>query len=134
MSLQHINPPTLATSPGGHAQVIVATGSRLVVINGQVARDKDGNLVGGSDHVAQARQAFTNLRHALEAAGATGSDVVQYRLIIVNYSQDFIRAILDTAKEVFGDHPLVAPSVMVGATALGRPDLLVEVEAMAILD
>lgn len=133
MAIQRINPPTLSTSPG-FPQAIVAAGSRFVFINGQVARDKDGNLVGGSDHVAQARQAFTNLKHALEAAGATGSDVVQYRLTIVNYSQNFIGPILDAAKEVFGEHPLDAPSIMVGAVSLGRPDLLVEVEAIAVLD
>jgi enamine deaminase RidA (YjgF/YER057c/UK114 family) len=133
MALQRIDPPTLAPAPG-HTHVIVATGSRLVIVNGQVARDKDGKTVGGSDHVAQARQAFINLKYALEAAGATGSDVVQYRLTIVNYSQDFIGAILATSKEIFADHPIIAPSIMVGAVALGRPDLLVEVEAMAMLD
>lgn len=56
MSLEHINPADLPT-PQTYTQVIVATGSRLIFVAGQVAEDAQGNLVGAGDVAVQARRA-----------------------------------------------------------------------------
>ena len=60
MTLELINPEGLPT-PASYTQVIVATGSRLVFVAGQVADDADGSLVGRGDLVAQARRAFADV-------------------------------------------------------------------------
>lgn len=69
MTLQCINPDNLPT-PSSYSQVVVATGSKLVFIAGQEPEDEQGNLVLPGDLAGQARQVFTNLGHALDAAGA----------------------------------------------------------------
>ncbi len=132
MTIERIDSPNLFKSPGFPA-VTIASGGRTAFINGQVARDAAGLLVGSQDHVAQARQAFANLRHALQAAGACGSDVLQYRVTVVDCAPDLIGPIFATMREAFVDDPIEAPSILVGATMLGRPEYLVEIEAIAAL-
>ncbi len=61
----------------GYAQVSVATAGRIVCVSGQVARDADGQPVGGGDLAAQVEQAYTNLTLALEGAGAGFDDVAK---------------------------------------------------------
>ena len=106
----------------------------MVFVNGQVAKDADGSLVGAGDHAAQARQAFGNLKCALVAVGATGRDVVQYRLSVVDFSPVLLESILVAGRNVFSDNPIEAPSILAGVTALGRPAYLIEIEAIAVLD
>jgi enamine deaminase RidA (YjgF/YER057c/UK114 family) len=133
MVIRGLSPSSLPPAPGHH-QVVIAAGQHLIVVNGQVGRAADGTLVGPGDHIAQAAQAFTNLRHALQAAGATGLDVVQYRMAVVGYEDWMVGPIIDTGKQVFGDQWMVAPSILLGVSSLGRSDLLFEVECMAVLD
>ena len=68
MSVEVLNPEGLS-KPDMYRQVAVATGSRLVFIAGQVARDADGSPVGAGDLAAQTEQAFRNVAIAVEAAG-----------------------------------------------------------------
>ena len=61
--MQRLNPDDLLPPPGGrfaHA-VIVPQGARVAFVAGQVALDRAGNIVGGSDVAAQAHQCFSNL-------------------------------------------------------------------------
>ena len=77
--------------------------------------------------------ALRNLRTALEAAGATLADVAKFTIYMVDYSWDALEALTTAAKEVFGDpYPLTA-NTLVGVTSLWLPELLVEVEAVAII-
>jgi enamine deaminase RidA (YjgF/YER057c/UK114 family) len=76
MTLDVINPEDLA-KPASYTHVITARGSRLVFVAGQVADDARGELVGGNDLAAQARQAFANFGRALDAAGATPEQVAK---------------------------------------------------------
>ena len=72
MAKQFIHPEKLANFPKLFTQVVAveAGGAKTVYVSGQVAIDKDGNLVGKGDLGAQADQVFQNLALALEAAGA----------------------------------------------------------------
>jgi len=131
MTLETIDPPTLPT-PTGYSQVVVASGQRLVFVAGQVALDPDGNVVSPGDPVGQARQAFANVRAALEAVGATIADVTKVTWYVVGYSAELLPDLAAARREVFGDH---APaSTLVGVTGLARPEYLVEAEAVAVLD
>src|SRR5262249_31064397 len=110
----------------------VATGSRIVHISGQTAVDAEGNVVGAT-HLEQSRQALRNLRSALEATGATLADVAKFTTYIVDYSWDALEALMTAAREVFAEpYPLTA-NTLVGVSSLWLPELLVEVEAVAVI-
>src|SRR5512142_1499745 len=75
--IKRTNPPTLST-PTGYTHVVEVSGpAKTIYISGQIALDRNGNLVGGADMKAQAEQVFKNLEAALAAAGAKFSDVVK---------------------------------------------------------
>jgi enamine deaminase RidA (YjgF/YER057c/UK114 family) len=80
MTIEKIQPDKLfKRNVGGHvlySHVVVASGEKLVFVSGQLARDKDGNIVGPRDMRAQIRQVGENLKNALEAAGATLNELV----------------------------------------------------------
>lgn len=130
-SITTINPDDLAPLPGP-AHVIVAEGGRTIYVSGQTGVDIDGKVV-GSDHRSQSAQALRNLETALAAAGATMADVVRLGIYIVDYSDDALGAFVEAALEV-GDGALPSPtSTLVGVAALWQADVLIEVDAIAVL-
>lgn len=134
MTVQLIDPPALPQSPF-YRQVAVATGTRTVHMAGQVARTADGTPVGPGDLAAQVAQAYRNVGAALAAAGATFSDVAKLTVYVVDWDQSKLPAlgqgVAEVAEELGGD--VVRPITLLGVAALGEPDLLVEVEAVAVL-
>jgi enamine deaminase RidA (YjgF/YER057c/UK114 family) len=103
-----------------------------VYVAGQVAADADGKVVAPGDVVGQARQAFVNLRTALEAAGATIADVARVTWYVVGYRVELLPELAAARREVFGDH---APaSTLIGVESLATPEYLVEAEAVAVID
>lgn len=99
-------------------------------VSGTAAVDRDGNVVGGGDAGAQMRHCLEIVTGALRALGAEPRHVVRTRTYVVDISQ--WEAIGRAHGEVFGD---VRPATtMVQVAALIRPELLVEVEAEAIID
>lgn len=131
MTLELINPQELHT-PQSYTHVIVATGSRMVFIAGQVAEDASGTLIGRDDLAAQAQQAFTNVGHALAAAGARPSDVTKLTIYVAGYRPEYIPDISKARISVFGDHKPV--DALIGVETLFEPGYLIEVEAVAVVD
>ncbi|WP_231946686.1 RidA family protein [Auraticoccus monumenti] len=129
-----IDPPELPVSPF-YRQVAVASGSRTVYLAGQVARTADGSPVGPGDLAAQVAQAYRNVGAALAAAGATFADVAKLTVYVVGWSPDMLPALGEgvsrVAAELGGD--VSRPITLLGVASLGEPDLLVEVEAVAVL-
>ena len=120
----------MAKPVGPYAHVVTAPpGGRLVFCAGAVALDASGNVVGKGDIVAQTRQVMENLRLALEAAGATFTDVVK----ITNYVLDASEwpKVLPIRAECLRE-PYPA-STFVEVRALMYPDLLIEIEAVAVV-
>ncbi|WP_341770674.1 RidA family protein [Actinomadura rubrisoli] len=119
-----------------YRQVSVATGSKMVFIAGQVARDADGGKVGEGDLVAQVEQCYLNLGTALAAVGATFDDVVKLTVYAVELTTDklplFAEGVSRAAAKL--GVTIVPPLTGIGVTALAEPDLLVEVEATAVID
>jgi enamine deaminase RidA (YjgF/YER057c/UK114 family) len=130
MPLDMINPGGLVT-PAVYSQVVVATGGRIVFVAGQVAWDAQGNVVGTGDMAAQARQAYRNVRIAVLAAGGTVADVAKLTTFVVGYRPELRGVIAEARAEVFGDHR--PASTLVGVLALALPELLIEVEALAVV-
>jgi enamine deaminase RidA (YjgF/YER057c/UK114 family) len=125
----YINPPGLA-KPTGYTHVVVAADRRTVYIAGQVALDSGGNLVGGSDFKAQAEQVFANLRRALASVGASLADVVKSTTFITDAKQ--VPALREVrTRHLDPKHP--PASTLLVVSALARPELLIEIEAIAVL-
>ena len=128
--VKRTNPPTLST-PTGYTHVVEVTGpGKTVYISGQIALDKSGNLVGGGDMKAQAEQVFKNLAAALAAAGATFKDVVKMNTYTTDMTQ--VQAIREVRMKYFANIEPPA-STLVQVVKLARPDLLLEIEVIAVV-
>jgi enamine deaminase RidA (YjgF/YER057c/UK114 family) len=126
--LTHLNPEGVA--PGnGYSHVVTGPG-RWVAISGQVAFDAEGNLVGEGDAGAQAQQVFANLERCLAAAGATFAEVVKLNFYVTDVA--YLPAIR-VARDAHIDTANPPASTAVQVVALFRPDVLLEVEAYAVV-
>jgi enamine deaminase RidA (YjgF/YER057c/UK114 family) len=104
----------------------------LVFVAGQEPEDEQGNLVGPGDLAVQARQVFANLGRALAAAGAGPEQVTKITIFVVQYRREDLPAIEAGRVALFGDHK--PADTLVGVEALSRPEYLIEVEAVAVID
>ena len=131
MTLEQINPSDLPTPPA-YSHVIVATGGRLVFVAGQEPEDGQGKVVGLNDLAVQARQVFANLGRALAAAGARPDQVAKLTIFVVHHRPEYLPVIEDARVVLFGGHKSV--DTLVGGESLARPEYLIEVDAMAVID
>ena len=124
--MEFIQPRTLArpTGPGSHA--VKANG--WLYVSGQVAFNEEGEVVGQNDIRAQAEKALGNLRACVEAAGGTLQDIVELVIYMKNIA-DYRPAVTDARLRNFGGHR--PASTVIGVAALGHPDLLLEIKAIA---
>jgi enamine deaminase RidA (YjgF/YER057c/UK114 family) len=126
-TIQLLNPATLPPPPG-YSQVAVAHPGTLIVIAGQVALDTKGAVVGPGDFELQASQVFRNLMAALAAAGAGPRDLVKLTTFVTDISE---LALFRRVRDRFLDPSHLPASTLVQVPALFRPELLIEVEALA---
>lgn len=111
--------------PRGYIQCITA--GDLIFVAGQVGVDAQGQVV-SSEFAAQAEQALTNVRIALEAAGATPADVTAITLYLTDMSN--LPQLGPIRQRVLPG--LEATSTALEISRLARPELLVEVTVMAV--
>lgn len=109
----------------------VPAGSTLVFPAGACPLDAQGRTVAAGDVRGQAAQAVANLRTALEAAGASLQDVASTRVLVASSAQADLIAAWEVVRDAFGSHDV--PSTLMGVTALGYDDQLVEIEAVAAI-
>jgi enamine deaminase RidA (YjgF/YER057c/UK114 family) len=127
-TLTHINPPELHTNPAFTQAVRVPAGADLVFIGGQNGVDAEGRVV-GPDLAAQTRQAVTNLRACLDAAGAAVTDVVKWTVLCVE-GQDLSEGFA-AFREVWGERPNPPAITFAFVRGLAVSGALVEIEAVA---
>jgi enamine deaminase RidA (YjgF/YER057c/UK114 family) len=117
----------------GHAlysQVVIAEGKKFVFIAGVLSRDRDGNVVGAGDMRAQIVQVAENLRIALEVAGATFKDLVKTTTYVTDIDEFFKYP--EERSKIFGE--TLPTSTTVEVRRLSHPELMMEIEAVALLD
>ncbi|MFF4880731.1 RidA family protein [Micromonospora sp. NPDC000668] len=135
MAITLVNPEGLP-KVDTHRQVAVATGSKLVFLAGQVAVDADGGTVGVGDLAAQVEQCYLNVGTALAEVGGSFDDIAKLTVYIVDFTPDKMSLLVEgiaRAAAKLGITP-VPPITGLGVSALAGPDLLVEVDATAVLD
>ncbi|GHH93019.1 RidA family protein [Streptomyces capillispiralis] len=128
--LTRIPAPDGVAPAAQYTHVVTGTG-RLVAVSGQLPLDEDGGLVGEGDAGAQARQVFENLRRCLAAAGATFDDVVKLTYFVTDMAH--LPAVRAARAAHIPDDRLPAASA-VRVAGLVRPEFLMEIEALAVVD
>lgn len=129
MTRTHLNPPAIAAPGGRYSHVVQAAG--LTFIAGQTATTPDGQIAGPGDPVAQARQVYANLRAALDAVGGSLTDVVKQTIYITD--QSYLPAVQQGRGDAWPQDRAPTSTVVV-CKALARPEFLVEVEAIAVIE
>jgi enamine deaminase RidA (YjgF/YER057c/UK114 family) len=129
VSIQLIRSPLLTDQAPYAYAAVTAAAQKLIFTAGACPLDADGRTVAAGDVTAQAEQVMANLRTALEAAGATLTDVLKTTVYVATTNRADLGAAWQVVSRHFGPHD--APSTLVGVAVLGYPDQLVEVEAVA---
>ena len=125
------NPAGLAIPKGySHSAEVDLGKSKMLVLSGQVALNANGKLVGGSDVAKQTEQVFTNIKHIIEAAGGSMNDVIKLTYYLKDVSN--IQAVRDVRDKYINTKTPPA-STLVEVSKLFRGDVLIEIEATAIV-
>jgi 2-iminobutanoate/2-iminopropanoate deaminase len=129
MQKEQVNPWEWQNALGFSQAWRVEGASAILFVSGQASISGDGQLVGEGDFEAQTRQVFENLRTVVEQVGATLESIVKLTVFLTDMStlRDYGRI---KAEFFAGEQPA---SSAVGVTALARPEMMIEVEALAVL-
>jgi 2-iminobutanoate/2-iminopropanoate deaminase len=133
LNRQNIQPESLhQRTVGGlvlYSHVVSVEPKRLIFISGQLARDKNGDIVGAGDMRAQLRKVLENLSDALQSAGASLSDLVRTNTYVTDIDEYFRH--VDVRME-FYQHAMPT-STTVEVRRLAQRELMVEIDAIAAL-
>jgi 2-iminobutanoate/2-iminopropanoate deaminase len=117
------------TAQAPYSQAVITEGGRIVWLAGQVgAADSSGNSLAG-DFDGQVREVFARLSQTLEEAGGSLADMVTMTVFITDarYGDRFT----ELRKETFGDN--FPASALITVAGLARPEMLVEVQGIAMI-
>jgi enamine deaminase RidA (YjgF/YER057c/UK114 family) len=131
VSIERVNPPSLAR-PSGFAHAVIVTGGRMVFLAGQTALNSDGAIVGGTV-VEQFEHALANLLTALAAAGGQPTDLASLTVYAVDLAdyRAHGREIGAVWRRLAGrDYPAMAA---IGVSRLWDAAALVEVQGYAVV-
>ena len=117
---------------GMYSHGMIAPGGELLVVAGQVGMTADGQVAVG-DVVAQTKRALENVRAVVEAGGATMRDVIRLQTFLTRADDisGFMKARGELFPEYFPDR-VYPPNTLLVVSRLVRPELLVEIEAIAV--
>jgi enamine deaminase RidA (YjgF/YER057c/UK114 family) len=126
---QNLFPAGLSRPTGHWTTVTTARPGKLVFISGLTAKNERGEIVGAGDVRAQTRQVCENLAAAMRAAGGDLADIMRVDVYIRDMSG--FKDIHDIRREFFGPNP--PASTMVAVSGFTHPDMLIEINAIAVL-
>jgi enamine deaminase RidA (YjgF/YER057c/UK114 family) len=127
-----VTPKSFGAPLGMYSHGMVAPGGEIVVVAGQVGMGQGGQVAGG-DVVAQTKQALDNVRAVVEAAGCKMSDIVRLQTFLTHAGDidGFMKARAEVFPRYFPDGAY-PPNTLLIVSRLVKPELLVEIEAMAV--
>lgn len=126
-AMRLVDSPAVAEPPPGLFSNCLVVGG-TIHISGQHAGSAQGP-VGGGSMLEQSREAFRRVLALVTAAGGTADDVVKLTIYLCDITR---RAELSAARREFFTEPFPC-STLVGVNALAGPDLLVEIDALAVI-
>jgi 2-iminobutanoate/2-iminopropanoate deaminase len=119
-----------AAQARAYSQAVVSEGGRTIWLAGQVALEDDAGRPLAGDFDGQVRAVFARLGRTLEEVGARLSDIVTMTVFITDAR--FGDRFVELRKEIFGDD--FPASALITVAGLARPEMLVEVQAVAVAD
>jgi enamine deaminase RidA (YjgF/YER057c/UK114 family) len=127
-----ITPKGFGAPLGMYSHGVVASGGELVVVAGQVGMGPTGQ-VAVDDIVTQTKQALDNVRAVVEAGGCSMRDVVRLQTFLTRPEDiaGFMKARSEVFPALFPDG-VYPPNTLLVVSRLVRPELLVEIEAIAV--
>lgn len=129
--VEFANSPELAV-PNGYSYAAIVNSGKIVFLSGQAGLDRKGQMAGKNDFHAQAAQAFTNLKAALTAVGASFDTVVKLNYYVVGLNHDKLLALRDVRDQFVNKaHP--PASTLAGVQSLFREDAQIEIDAVAVV-
>ena len=129
MDVERINPSSMRPPAEYYAHVTKA--GNMVFVAGQAAVDKNNQMVGVGDITAQAEEVFQQLQECLRAAGTDLSHVVKLNTFLTRPEDN--RPVAAVRSKYFREAGLLPASTMVIVSRLARPEMLIEVECVAVL-
>ncbi|HEY8611252.1 MAG TPA: RidA family protein [Roseomonas sp.] len=128
MAIRKVTTPAVPEPPGEIFSQCLAVGN-TVHISGQHAGAPGGGVLGDGSALDQARHSFRKVIALIEAAGGKAADIVKVTIYLTRIED---RAAIGTARREFFSDPMPC-STLVGVNALVAPELVVEVDAIAVL-
>ena len=129
MTIERINPSSMRAPAEYYAHVTKA--GNMVFVAGQAAVDKDNKMVGVNDITAQTEEVFGQLQECLRAAGTDLSHVVKLNTFLIRPEDN--RPVAAVRSKYFSEAGLLPASTMVIVARLARPEMLIEVECIAVM-
>ncbi len=129
--VKHLNPDSMMKSPAFSQVIAVSGNARTIYVGGQNSVDRIGRVVGVGDIGKQAEQVMKNLKTALHAADADLEDIVKMTIYVVQGQplepgyEAFLRA-----WGIREERPTIS---VLYVAALGRPEVLLEIDAIAVV-
>ncbi|WAP52201.1 RidA family protein [Arthrobacter sp. ATA002] len=118
-----------------YAPVALTTGSRLVLLAGQASVRASGEVT-APDLAGQVHTSLGNIVTGVEGAGGTVDDIARLTIYVVGWTQEMAGDLFDglaRAQASDGYASPLPPITVIGVQALWTPELLVEIEATAVL-
>lgn len=128
-----LNAHRISTDPDPFEPFRISLGYRvgdLLYLSGQAAIDEGGNIVGEGDFDAQATQTFANLSRVLEAAGSGLEKIVKVTIYLTDMG-NFPKIVELRERHFTAPYPA---DTIVEVSALGLPELMIEIDAIAMVE
>jgi len=131
LKIEHINPDGLIKNPA-FTNVITVQGSGKTIYIGEInANDETGQVIGAGDMKVQAEKVLQNIEIALHAAGADWEHLIKWTIYVLQ-GQD-IRPGFEAFQRYWGKRPNPPAITVMFVAALGRPEHLLGIEAIAVV-
>lgn len=131
MKIRRIEPKGISKPIAPYSNALEVTGAkRMIFIAGQVATDARGGILGEGNAEKQAEQIFKKITNLLKQAGASWKNVIRLFVLQTNLAD---RAAVNKVRAKYVDSARPPASTMAVVTSLALPELLVEVEAIALV-